>query len=728
MDTEIAPRALWRRRLRRAGIVLVAAYAAYLLLGNLFINTSLAHSLVNRKPGKFQMEWGGGHTLWPGQVALRDVSMRGHVRNTLWSVQADAARGRIALLPLLRRTIRLPVVHADNVTGSVARADSEMPRPEHRPGGWTLWFDRIVSDSVKGGTVRDWRITGEGRAEVGFRKQFRGGPMELFASSGAFGNADVAHGDTQWLRAAAIETTFALPEHLSSDYPGLARLDLLKAGLKLAGDTVMLQTDMHGGGEFDFEALPGDGRIELDLALDGRALAPGGRMHLRAPLRAVDPDGAAHDSVLDIRLDVDQDLRLRAQLPQRPAGELELDLDLDVRMPGNTLPLDDWRARLAQATGSARAHLQLPSLRGVLALFTHADWLNLEGSGAVEADLQLANGRLAHGSRLVARNVDARADMLGVRFRGKAEARAHIELGEDGLPVSKMEVVMRKFSAAPPDTASAHYVTGENLRVDLRSDARLEHMRQTLEARLRFSDAQVPDLRLFNRHLPNDRLRFDGGSGRLGGDLQVDADGDVGEGTLRVDARQARLAVAGLALRGDLVLDGRLRRGQLQKGEFALGGTQIRLRNVAFTERGGDTRGGWWATIDIGDGRVGWKQPSHAAGRIRARLRDVGFLLAMFADRTEFPGWIGRVVDAGEARVDGRWQWQGDTLVLDRVRAANERFEVDARMKLHNGNRQGDLYAKWGVLGVGVELQGDGHRLHLRNAREWYDGRPHLLR
>src|SRR5690606_5563021 len=109
-------------------------------------------------------------------------------------------------------------------------------------------------------------------------------------------------------------------------------------------------------------------------------------------------------------------------------------------------------------------------------------------------------------------------------------------------------------------------------------------------------------------------------------------------------------------------------------------------------------------------------------------MKDVGFLLAMFADRADYPAWIARVVDAGRVDADGRWLWRGDTLVLDRVHARNDRFEVDARMRLRDGDRRGDLYAKWGVLGVGVELQGESHKLHLRKAREWYRGRPHLLR
>lgn len=718
------------RRIRRwtlcAGLALLAAYALYLAAGNAFLRMDLARDLVNRKPEKFAMAWSGGHTLWPGHVALRGVRMDGHVRRTQWSVQAREVRGRIALWPLLRKQVRVPRVDAAGVTGAVARASGEQPAPEYRDGGWTLRMDRIASDSIEGGEAFGWQVAGRGSAAVGFSKQFRGGPAELFASTARFSDTTVSRDGEHWLRALDLDAEFAMARHRSSEYPGAAKLALFDARLQMDADTVALLATLDAQGRYRFRAMPGEGRMEARLALADGALAPGGRLHAYAPLHAKGVAGTSLANMLDLRLDVDQDLHLRANVPEGEAQEFALDLDL--RMPGNALPLHDWRERVLRSDGSARGRVHVPSIGGVLALFTNADWLALEGRGTVEADLKLANGRLAAGSRLRVLEVDARADVLGNRFSGRAQADAAIEATEDGPPRSRVALVMQRFAAAPAGNPSRPYVSGDDLRVDLESDARLGHMRDTVQARIRFDDARVGDLTAFNAYLPGEGLRFAGGSGRVSGDLRVDGNGQVGEGRLRVDASRAHLAFAGLELRGDVAIDGRLRRGSLQAGNFDLGGSRLRLRNVGFRERGGASRSGWWATLDLDGGHVEWKRPSSVGGRLRARMKDVGFLLAMFADRADYPAWIARVVDAGEVNADGRWLWRGDSLVLDRVRARNDRFQVDARMRLRNGARRGDLYAKWGVLGVGVELDGEDHALHLRKAREWYDGRPHLLR
>lgn len=719
-----SPRA--RRWLARAVVPLLALYVLYLIAGNVFFNTSIGQDVVNRKPEKFRIEWSGGHTFWPGRVALREVRMQGHVRRTLWSVRADRASGRVALLPLLRKQIRLPWVEAESVTGAVGRAQAELPPPESRPGGWTLRIDRIASDSVGGGEVFGWAVAGRGTVEVGFSKQFRGGPAELFPSKASFADARVSRDGADWLREGRVDATFAMAPNLSAEYPGLKKLPLFTATLDLDAKTVALHSVLDEAGNYRFEAMPGEGRAEATLALDRGALAKGGRLRVHTPLHSVDADGVGRDNVFDLMLDVDDDLRLRARVPEQAGYNLALDADL--HMPGNALPLQDWRERLMRSTGSARGRWHVPSIGGLLALFTQADWLDVDGSGTVEADLQLADGRLAEGSRLRVQDVDAQAAVLGNRFSGRARAEARIEAAADGTARSQVSLAMDRFLVAPGGAPASPYVEGDDLRVDLESDARLDRMRETLQARIRFDGARVPALAAFNPYLPGGGLRFAGGSGRLTGDLRVDGDGEVGEGTLRVDAPKAALALAGLDLRGDVVIDGRLRRGSLQKGNFDLGGSRVALRNVAFSERGGTSRSGWWATVDLERGHVAWKRPSSAGGKLRARMKDVDFLLAMFADRADYPAWIGKVVDAGEVRLDGRWDWRGDALVLDRMHAANERFRVDARLKLQGNARRGDLYASWGRLGVGLELQGAGHQLHLRNAREWFHSRPDLLR
>jgi len=109
-------------------------------------------------------------------------------------------------------------------------------------------------------------------------------------------------------------------------------------------------------------------------------------------------------------------------------------------------------------------------------------------------------------------------------------------------------------------------------------------------------------------------------------------------------------------------------------------------------------------------------------------VRDLGFLIALYAQKRDFPRWIDKVVDAGQTQVSGRVYWHDDQLVLDRMQAGNDRFTVLARLRLHGARREGDLFANWGVLSAALETEGGQRDWHLIRARQWYDAQPALLK
>src|SRR5262245_2847873 len=92
--SRIPPR--WRAWGKRIFFGLLALYAAYLIAGNLFLNTPIGEWTANRKPEKFHIEWGPGVTWWPGRVTVWDVKLGGQAGRTRWSVQAEKAAGRVA--------------------------------------------------------------------------------------------------------------------------------------------------------------------------------------------------------------------------------------------------------------------------------------------------------------------------------------------------------------------------------------------------------------------------------------------------------------------------------------------------------------------------------------------------------------------------------------------------------------------------------------------------------
>ncbi|WP_051412508.1 hypothetical protein [Pseudoxanthomonas sp. J35] len=715
------------RWLRRALWTALLAWGGYLVLGNLFLNT-LLHPLANRRPEAFQAQWGVAHTLFPGYVSARQVRLQGQVRDLAWDVQADHVAGRIALWPLLRRELRVPSVVARNVGGGVRHVDRARPAPAPRAGGWTLLFERIASDSVREGHYDGLVLEGNGSASFGFSKQLRGGPIQVLDSSVHFDGARLRAGPHTLLDGATLDGAFSIARHTHAEALGLRTLLLTDAALGLDAEGASLRGYVGPDGRFRVGLVPGGGRLHGRLVVDDGVLQPGGRLAWTAPVRGTGVAGDVLDDTLNVDVQVDDDIGLRLRVPGREGGSL--DLDAELRLQGRQLPVQGTLAGLLpRASGHVAGRWHFPSLGWVAPLFNAPSWFELEGAGELRADLRVEGGRVAPGSHVELPEVAAVATVMGTVVSGRGRVLAELGSGDGGALQTRMEAALDGYAIAAADAPQAPFARGDNLRLDVVVDgmpARGEGLAATT-ARLRFSDAVVPDLRVYNRFLSG-QMRIERGRGSASADLQLDGRGNLGQGKASVQGRDARMSFAGRQLRGDLGIDARLRRADLEQRRFDLDGSQVRLRDVSFRDAAGRTRQGWWADVDLPEARIDLPAASPALvhGRVGAQARDAGFLLDLFGG-TDRPRWMERLVDSGKARAEGRVRWQGDTLVLDGVHARNDRYDVHARLELSDGQHRGQLLASMGPLSAGLGLQGDHHQWHLLRAREWFEGHPPLL-
>jgi len=730
-----------RTWIARVALAIAVLYALYVIAGNVFINTPLGEWVANRKPEKFQIEWGAGYTLWPGRVTVHDVKMKGHANRTYWSVNAEKASGRVAIWPLLRKTVRVPEVVASGVTGGVDMKGERKPPPTPRPGGWVLQFDRIVSDSIRGGHFGDLVLDGEGRAQVGFYKQLRGGALELMPSTAHFDGARLKFAKEELLRDGTLDARFAIARHQRAQAPGIRKLLLTDASLTLDGKASAVKVDVDPQGRITLTNVPGEGRAQVKLGLARGSVAPGSRVRWNVPISGRDATGAAHSSALDIALDVDRDMHLVAKTPAQHTGRISLDADLTLR--GTNIPLaapnESLKALLPRSSGHVVGRWHFASLRWLGRMFTNAPWLALDGSGLVDADVRVVDGKIAGGSRVSVPEVDALAHVMGNRIRGIASAEGRLDADANDELLPSLELHMQRFNVAADDTPTRPYIEGNGLhlslktlsgveRQSLRQPGAMQQLGRAAHAHLTFANAKVPDLRAYNRYLPNGHMRFDGGAGTLSGDLTLDGAGVIGQGTLGVDAKAAAMHLAGLALRTDVDIDLKLHRADIKRRNFNIDGSRVSLANVSFTEPGGESRSGWWTRIDLDRARMDWDKPISINGRLHIAMKDVGFLLSMFSRQRDYPKWVFKLIGSGQANASANVQWSGDTLTLDRVQADNQRYQVMARLRLQGKRRTGSLYAHWGVLSCAVAVNNGQRDFHMIKAREWYDSQPALLR
>ena len=701
-----------------------ALYAAYLALGNLLLNSSIGHGLANRKPEKFVGSWSTAWTLYPGHLHLNDVRIAGHSGRMIWSVQADSARGRIAMWPLLSKEVRVPRLIATGMSGGASLVDVRRIPPAPRPGGWTLNFARIDAENVRHAYFNDFVLVGHGKARAAFVKVLRGGPMEVLPSHAEFSEGTVWRRGQRLAWDSRLGADLAIARHRRAEAPGIRKLEQTDLRIGLDARTAGLMLKARAGQKPRLEWHQGPGSVAADLHWQRGALAPGG--YLRALIPVLDDiDGKVESTAATVNLVVQDDgIELLGGL--KPLQDDSLSIDVDLRVRGNEVPAANIASLAQRTSGRVVSQWHFESLAWLAGFLPPSIPLSFDGAGSARAQFQFHDGKLDPGSLIEIPQVAASAVAIGNRFDGDARATIVFEAAGEGQLQPHLRAVMQKFQVAPAETPDRPYVYGTDLRIDALTRGTRTELDDRVRGSLSFSDARVPDLRVYNRYLPGHGLRFVGGSGTVSGDMQFDREGQVGKGEFKVAGREVHLALGDVSLHGDIEIDTKLRRADLGAHSFTIDGSHVSLKRI-HAENGSESLGtDWWGDVHLEKARLHMGKSVDLDSSLQVRMKDVGVLLALYSQRKELPGWIGKLIDAGEVNAQGRVKWRGGTLVLQPFAATNDRFDVAARLRMHEKQPTGDLYAAWGAVGVGVELAGGRRDLHLVGARKWFDARPPL--
>jgi hypothetical protein len=717
-------KALSTARLRAATIVVGGLYACYLLIANVLLNSDFGLQLANRTPEKFVASWSSGRSLYPGHVRVFDVRLAGHVRRTIWSLQADSVGGRIALLPLLARELRVPSLVADGVSGGATRIDLERIPPEPRPGGWTLRFEDVAAGSVRYAYFDDLVLQGKGQGHAGFVKTLRGGPMEVLPSTFGFKDGVLFLDGERLAWDATIESQLQVARHRRDEAPGIRKLEKTDLDVAIEATTAGLRLEHDAQRRPTLRLSSGPGRLTGKIGWRQGSLAPGGSLGLAFPASGnLDGTEESTEATLGMRV-MEAGIFLKGGVA--PIHDGAIRATTDVAIQGTDIPLQNLGSLRQRASGQFAGQWHFDSLAWLSALLPGPKIVAFDGAGTAVADLKFRAGQLDAGSFVEVPQVAATAGALGNRFDGTAHAKITFDTAGPGEMRPHLVAEMQEFRIAPADAPDRAYVLGDDLRIEATMSGDPTSLADRVQARILFKDARVPDMRTYNRYLPNSKLRFLGGSGRISGDLHFDREGNVGHGTTLLESRQVQLALADLVLQGDIVVDTRLRRTELTTHRFDASGSHVTMKDVRVTH-GADVLGSdWWGKVALDQMNLDWDRPATVDGKFKVQCKDAGVLLALYAQRKHLPNWVGKIVDAGEVKAEGRVRMQRGTLLLDPFGASNDRFDVLARLQLQEKQARGDLFARWGGMSVGVELDGGQRQVHLVSARKWYDARPSL--
>ena len=420
-----------------------------------------------------------------------------------------------------------------------------------------------------------------------------------------------------------------------------------------------------------------------------------------------------------------------------PAGRLDvagetaaraLAVDLEARVE----PVKSGPGRggelLRSTHGTATLRGEIASLGFLRPYLQRTPWLDVRGQGGFTADLTLAGGRFAAGSRLLVRGAPVSATLLASEATGRGTVEVVVEPGPT-QPRTAMRVRFDRFGLADRRRPKqAAYLRGSGLQITAIAPAAVDLTNpvQDFDATIDLPDAELPDLRVYDALLPAEAgLQLLGGRGRARLHLQASTATRRATGTASLTSDDARFRFQDLELRGKVSLRAPLKTSDLTSNRFDLAGAKLELADVAYKSLSGEVEGGagWWARADLPTSSLVWSDPMSLRGEGRVLMKDSGPLLALFAHKSVLVRWFEQALTVEGVEAQARFRLGDDLVAIDSLDATAATADLDlrSRMRFSNAHRSGDLYLRYGRLAAGVELR-DGRRdLKLRKALEWYE-------
>lgn len=397
----------------------------------------------------------------------------------------------------------------------------------------------------------------------------------------------------------------------------------------------------------------------------------------------------------------------------------------DIHQPSerlaSTLVLTDGRFQRRGNAPSGQFSLQgnVQQLGFLNTFLPDAHGLTIAGEGQLFAQGAFRDNRLLAPTRL-----RVNADQLEVSFLDYlASGRGELTAQLDSTEQAQLSLGIPRFSLSRqgddrPHLEGRHFAL--TTQTERFSDVLVSPQPEHFTTRIAMPITEVPDFTRYNRYLPEDAgIRLLDGQASLESEWLLEGLNAQGEITLR--AFGAELALLDQRLRGDLHLYLELTEGDLETRRFTANDSVLRLENVNRQSENGSSDAGWWVTLSMLDAQLAWQDPIRLASQLRLEMRDTGLLARLFLARARDSDWLGRLLNVHDIEGTAQLAISGEQISLSDLTLTGGPLLLLSDVTLAERSADGALYARLGVLGLGVELNDSEPTLRVIQPRRWFD-------
>jgi len=389
---------------------------------------------------------------------------------------------------------------------------------------------------------------------------------------------------------------------------------------------------------------------------------------------------------------------------------------------GDPLSLDVLR----HTHGHAEVSGHFPDLEALRIQASLAPWAQIVGEASGSLVLDIVDGGLAPGS-----TVTLRGQPLGIRLRHYvASGEASVALTIDDVARSPRTRIDGTFeSFALYDEAievegqlGERLAEGAALTFQVRTpSASLYEIHSPIDGHLRVPDATIPDLSMLRRWVPRGvGLTVNRGEATIRGFFEATVGEDPSAtANLELDASDVGLTWDDDEILTDAHVDVQIEDGDVTTGTFDVSGTRIRLDRLAMEDIVEERR--WWADVAFLDGEIDVDDGFALDARLAFSILDSSPIVGLVGD--SMAGWTRSLLTRPDVKGRGRFRIAPGQYEVDELHIEDGR-NAAVRMHLRRGEdrpREGAVFAKLGLLSVGVGIHEDERDFHLFNAEDWYE-------
>ena len=287
-----------RKRVIFVLLFLFVLEALYLGVGNWAVKRGALARLLSRRPERFQIEWSGGRTVWPGIFHLEGLRIRGQSEQTQTYVQVDRCTLRLHLFLLAACRVHFYRLEGEGFSlwirhrrehGKACPLDpdeppipglaQDAPPPQRKafPSPWSLYFGSVKIAKVHEIWVGPYRTTGDGLAEGEASYHLRG-PLTVHRSLLRLDGATTTVGKEIIASRVQADLDAAISSVVPRKHRGRSFLRYLSGRCRVRGQAGSMGFLNEALGKQSALTFKGQGMLTTDFTLDHGMLGPSSRI------------------------------------------------------------------------------------------------------------------------------------------------------------------------------------------------------------------------------------------------------------------------------------------------------------------------------------------------------------------------------------------------------------------------------------------------------------------